>query len=379
MKYNKIKHMLRTIFMLSILASLVFAFSLPAEASAYDNTYANTGNQRKDIIGVAETQLGYTEGWNNKTKYGDWYGLPNSPWCAMFISWCARQANIPTSVLANSACASPQSGYFNIAYKSGKSYTPRAGDLFFTTNRSHVGLVYYVEGNSFWTIEGNSNTNGSSEGTSVVSLKRKTSDYDFGIPNYNETHVHEYLATGYEAAHPHKVYKKCSCGDFYYTGETKSLDSCQECTGHIEDTTYSSYLPIYAYSIATARTSVYDASGSKLENRYIESTDLCIIKKIYQDGWAYVRYPSSAEASGYFEAYVKLDAFIDGGYQPCSWTSPRSFTAYRRTDLSTQIGTVYKDDVCLLVDLDKENYTVQLLYPIAEGSKLGWAAVRNFA
>ena len=68
MKYNKIKHMLRTIFMLSILASLVFAFSLPAEASAYDNTYANTGNQRKDIIGVAETQLGYTEGWNNKSN-----------------------------------------------------------------------------------------------------------------------------------------------------------------------------------------------------------------------------------------------------------------------------------------------------------------------
>ena len=55
-------------------------------SAAYENTYTNTGNQRDDIIGVAKTQIGYREGNNNDTKYGDWYGLPNQPWCAMFIS-----------------------------------------------------------------------------------------------------------------------------------------------------------------------------------------------------------------------------------------------------------------------------------------------------
>ena len=41
-----------------------------AAASDYPNTYVNTGNQRKDIIGVALTQLGYAEGANNDSKYG---------------------------------------------------------------------------------------------------------------------------------------------------------------------------------------------------------------------------------------------------------------------------------------------------------------------
>ena len=82
-----------------IITLLVPCFVTPAQA-AYENTYSNTGNMRNDIIGVALTQVGYTEGSNNYTKYGVWYGLPNSPWCGMFVSWCANQAGIPTSVLS---------------------------------------------------------------------------------------------------------------------------------------------------------------------------------------------------------------------------------------------------------------------------------------
>ena len=48
---------------------------------------------------------------------------------------------------------------------------------------------------------------------------------DFKVGN---SHVHSYIE-GYEAAHPHKVYMKCSCGDFYYTGATKTLDTCTIC------------------------------------------------------------------------------------------------------------------------------------------------------
>lgn len=47
-------------------------------------------------------------------------------------------------------------------------------------------------------------------------------------------HTHSYISN-YEAAHPHKVYKKCSCGDWYYTGETKTVKGCSaclECTGY---------------------------------------------------------------------------------------------------------------------------------------------------
>ena len=178
---KKLKQILSAMF---VAVMLVGAIPLSVSA-AYENTYTNTGNQRDDIIGVAKTQLGYTEGANNATKYGTWYGLPNQPWCAMFISWCARQAGISKDILQNSAVAAPDAKYFNIPYYDGASYTPQKGDLFFTKSWSHVGLVYYVDGSYFYTIEGNSNTTGSSEGTSVVTNRRKISNFYFGVPNYN--------------------------------------------------------------------------------------------------------------------------------------------------------------------------------------------------
>ena len=56
-------------------------------SAAYENTHVNTGNQIEDLIAVATTQIGYTEGNStsqmggtsggsgNYTKYGAWYGI----------------------------------------------------------------------------------------------------------------------------------------------------------------------------------------------------------------------------------------------------------------------------------------------------------------
>ena len=78
-----------------------------------------TGDQREDIINVALSQVGYSEGsytgdtggaddgtYSNYTEYNYWYhnhvtsGMPvggsYAPWCATFVSWCARHADIPT-------------------------------------------------------------------------------------------------------------------------------------------------------------------------------------------------------------------------------------------------------------------------------------------
>lgn len=54
---------------------------------------------RNKIVQVAISQIGYKEGKNNDTKYGNWYGLKNQPWCAMFVSWCANQAGIPANII----------------------------------------------------------------------------------------------------------------------------------------------------------------------------------------------------------------------------------------------------------------------------------------
>ena len=49
-----------------------------ASAASYPSakpiTYDLTGNKASDIIGVAKTQEGYTEGRNNNTVFGAWFG-----------------------------------------------------------------------------------------------------------------------------------------------------------------------------------------------------------------------------------------------------------------------------------------------------------------
>lgn len=182
-KFRVISFIIAVAVVFSLLSPVTFA------ANEYPNTYANTGNYRKDIIGVAATQLGYREGSNNDTKYGDWYGLPNNPWCAMFVSWCANQAGIPTTILKKSSVASPGSSYFDIDYYGASEYTPVPGDLFFTKSFSHVGLVYSVDGNYFYSLEGNSNGSGSNEGDGVVSIRRSISNYYYGVPEYGKGHT----------------------------------------------------------------------------------------------------------------------------------------------------------------------------------------------
>ena len=231
------------ILILTVILALPF-FTAPVSA-AYENTYKNTGNQRNDIIGVALTQVGYKEGKNNYTKYGVWYGRPNSPWCGMFVSWCAKEAGIPTSVLKRNGVANPKS--FGLSAKDGKNYTPQKGDLFFKKSGSHVGLVYYTEGDYFYTIEGNTYANGATI-DGVMIRKRKISDFYFASPNYsgssnsNKTNSTSKTATNAstkcthtyktkaESTHPHKEYKICTkCSKKTYTGNNKSLDTCKTC------------------------------------------------------------------------------------------------------------------------------------------------------
>lgn len=42
-------------------------------------------------------------------------------------------------------------------------------------------------------------------------------------------HTHSYTTTGAETAHPHREYKKCTCGNSYYTGNTGYNENCEEC------------------------------------------------------------------------------------------------------------------------------------------------------
>ncbi|MDD6265524.1 MAG: S-layer homology domain-containing protein [Clostridia bacterium] len=137
---------------------------LPCYA-AYENTYKNTGDNARDIIGVALTQIGYTEGKNDNTKYGEWYGLNYNPWCAMFVSWCANQAGIPKTVVPSHASCDIGLSWFkshnkfeNASYYGG-DYVPVAGDIVYfgvPGDSTHVGIVYKVNDSVLTDIEGNS-------------------------------------------------------------------------------------------------------------------------------------------------------------------------------------------------------------------------------
>ena len=169
-----------------------------------------TGNQRTDLVNVARSQLGYHEGDNtsqlhgessgssNYTEYGYWYGTQvqgNSggsyyAWCAYFISWCARQAGIPTSIISNAsyACAGSDNGDFkNLDYYARGSYTPKVGDLVFfcwegnSSCWDHVEIVIGVSSSEVTTLGGNTGDN------NVKSRKWSLSNSNirgYGVPKY---------------------------------------------------------------------------------------------------------------------------------------------------------------------------------------------------
>lgn len=146
-------------------------------------------SQREDIIRVAAAEIGYKEGKNNATKYGKWYGMDNNPWCMMFVSWCAAQAGISTAVVPKLAYVPYAVDFYRDRnrYKA-KGYTPKAGDIIFFGSSSHVGIVEKVQGNTVYTIEGNTSANGnSSNGDGVYRRSRKLSDgwiMGYGVPDY---------------------------------------------------------------------------------------------------------------------------------------------------------------------------------------------------
>lgn len=45
------------------------------------------------LIAVAKGEIGYTEGKNNYSKYGEWAGDPNAQWCAEFVCWVINRCD----------------------------------------------------------------------------------------------------------------------------------------------------------------------------------------------------------------------------------------------------------------------------------------------
>jgi cell wall-associated NlpC family hydrolase len=108
----------------------------------------------------------YTEGKNNDTVFGKWYGLNNQPWCAMFVSKCFDEAGA-----VNLVAASTKKGFAGCDagfqwFVKNKQTVPvgqaQPGDVVFfnfdknATDTEHVGIVVSNDGKGkLVTYEGN--------------------------------------------------------------------------------------------------------------------------------------------------------------------------------------------------------------------------------
>lgn len=195
---------------ISLMLALVLFASMVVSSYAYNdnypNTHRNTGQHIADLIAVARTQMGYKElntstGYPiapnasaGYTKYGASFGDPTGEWCAYFVSWCASQAGIPSSVVPRLGnCAATVKWYKNhsVFYQGSSGYTPKAGDIVFFnwsggSTAKHIGIVTGVSGNNIYTIEGNT---GSDRGYMCCARTRsRTAGYivGYGVPAYND-------------------------------------------------------------------------------------------------------------------------------------------------------------------------------------------------
>ena len=131
-----------------------------------------------------------------------------------------------------------------------------------------------------------------------------------------------------------------------------------------------SRVPIVCYTISTARIDTYYIRN----NRYVYaghidgSTDKCTILEVRSDGYCKVQYPVSR---GYKTAYAQSSAFfINTNFSTETKQIGQRKAAYRRSDLSQSIGTVYADDNVIVVGTSGN--ATQVIYPAGYGYKLGW-------
>lgn len=176
---------------LAMMMTIAFWINIPE-----NNVHAES--QADALVSIALAEEGYTEGANNYNKYGADLGQNNVAWCALFISWCARQAGIPTSIIKTTAWAgdmgsSKKTGNFGGQYYPKGSITPQKGDIvYYDWNRNgssdHVEIVISTSGSTFTSIGGNTKgDSGTTEGVRRHSNYSFTSSYIVGFerPNYN--------------------------------------------------------------------------------------------------------------------------------------------------------------------------------------------------
>ncbi len=247
----------------------------------------------------------------------------------------------------------------------------KCGDVIqFDYDKQHTMIVYSVDASGVTVYDCNwdgkcgiSKRHSSFDAWSGRNSNKLTLLRSDNYSSIDGPHVCDFTGSYFEAAHPHKVYQKCSCGKTKYTGATKAYQNCSTCMKL--STAY--VMPVKAYTINTGKTTVYNAVNGTAKSNKIYDTDLCTISQIYDCGWCKVTFP--LDSGGTETGYCKISVFMkSGGY--IIYTS-KQINTYKRNDLKTSIGYTGSGDKIYI--LGTTGSAVQIAYPLTAGGwKVGW-------
>ena len=143
------------------------------------------------IVEIAEKEIGQKESPlnSNNSKYNKWFGLPNLPWCGMFVSWCYAMAGKQLPKIGfTKGFAGCQTAVAYFKKNNQITKEPIAGDIvFFDWNADgrydHTGIfVKWINKTDFETIEGNTSMTNQSNGGQVMNRFRKNKNVLFVHP-----------------------------------------------------------------------------------------------------------------------------------------------------------------------------------------------------
>lgn len=154
-----------------------------------------------EVKALVEAEVGYHEGrdpdgnWNNAEKYAaQTPGLAwadYQPWCDVFANWAYHKAGVAVPEIS-AGCAESVA-----AFKKAGRWTEYPGHgfqaLYGAGGGEHTGIVVDYDGTNIYTVEGNTNTNGSAQGDGVYrQTRQRVSSYVYG---YGIPYLDEYLVS----------------------------------------------------------------------------------------------------------------------------------------------------------------------------------------
>lgn len=135
------------------------------------------------ILSVSRSQIGNEEiprgsNWGKHVqKYLASVGITfAASWCMAFVYWCVNEACKEAGIPNNLVRTGGVLRQWNEIDKQFKTTNPKRGDIFimdFGKGLGHTGFVEKVDGDKIYTIEGNTNSDGSREGYAVCRRTRE--------------------------------------------------------------------------------------------------------------------------------------------------------------------------------------------------------------